>query len=416
MIVFVETTETGSGVECARWSKRNNLRSVLLTSNREQYRASTIEHFDEVYQVNTRSVEELEKKILQVKSDRPSNSLAVLTTNDFYVLETALVAQKLELVGIGEKAAQCCHSKRVLREVLYDSGLGKLNPDFNVVSEETLSTREVHFPRIVKPIDGNDSVGVRLLRSKDDVDEYLSWVLDNRTDATGRSFARKFLLEEYISGPEFSVEIAIMKDSTPIFLGAFEKLEMSSEKNNMTKVACVFPYKGADVKCLIQAGTETLRAIDAGPGVYDIDCRFDCLGNVKILEINGRLVGDQMASHLMPIATGVNICGLAVKIALGCERFTMPPLENKYVAIWRVFSPETGKLTMLGELDDVYTSSEDVLVTYFKNDGDHVTHTSSNQDVIASVIVSDDSKNEAVVLAIKIAEDIKQLFTVHDVK
>ncbi|MFD9435745.1 ATP-grasp domain-containing protein [Streptomyces sp. NPDC060002] len=139
---------------------------------------------------------------------------AVVPGLEYAVPATAALAEKLGLPGATEAAAQALRDKVRLREV---SGAGGVrNPRW----------REVHGPAdildfagdepvVVKPANRQASVGVQLLDSVDAATAAQAW---ERTSSAAeyeqvpdRQLAWRFLAEERLRGPEFSVEALVRR-------------------------------------------------------------------------------------------------------------------------------------------------------------------------------------------------------------
>lgn len=410
-ILFIETTETGSGKECAQAAISLGYIAVLLTSSDSNYQQTTLDQFSHVININTRSPEQIERAVFSHEVLNTLDISAVFTTNDFYVQETADLATKMNLIGIGNSAANACCSKLVLRQELDKANLSEFNPKYEVVQSVDLSGINIKEPRIIKPIDANDSVGVKQLESNTQLAEYCRWVQATKNDITGKEFSGTFLLEEIVDGTEFSVEAIVNKDKKIQVFGIFKKMErLNFGENNFIKVGAVFPYLEKELEKLSRAANKVLKAIKAGTGIYDIDCKVSSNGNIKILEVNGRLVGDQMASNLIPLATGINICSLAIELLVSTD-IDLPIIKYRgFAAIVRVFSPVSGYLKSQPELISNMEKPKHVYITPFIEVGALVSTASSNQDILASVICLDQDPSIAYNIAQDYAERLGKIY------
>ncbi|MEV6756986.1 ATP-grasp domain-containing protein [Streptomyces sp. NPDC051214] len=152
-----------------------------------------------------------------LEAERPVS--AVVPGLEYAVPAAAALAEKLGLPGATEQAAQALRDKVRLREVC-DAG-GVRGPRW----------REVHGPAdildfadggpvVVKPANRQASVGVQLLDSVDATSAARAW---ERTSSAAeyeqvpdRSLTWRFLAEERLRGPEYSVE-ALVRQGEIIF-------------------------------------------------------------------------------------------------------------------------------------------------------------------------------------------------------
>ncbi|WP_406202264.1 ATP-grasp domain-containing protein [Kitasatospora sp. NBC_01560] len=154
---------------------------------------------------------------VELASARPV--AAVVPGLEYAVPATAALAAKLGLPGATESAAQALRDKVRLREVAGAGGVR--NPRWReVFGPEDILDFAGDGPVVVKPANRQASVGVQLLDSVDADSAALAW---ERTSGAAeyeqvpdRELAWRFLAEERLQGPEFSVE-ALVRDGEVIF-------------------------------------------------------------------------------------------------------------------------------------------------------------------------------------------------------
>lgn len=130
------------------------------------------------------------------------------TTSDFYVPAVAGLTDWLGLAGNTADAVAACRNKATTRRVLRDAGVGQ--PRFAILTDAADvdgAVRAVGLPCVVKPADDSGSNGVLLCSTAEEVAAHAERVLAVTANARGLPTARTVLLEEYLDGPEFSVEM-----------------------------------------------------------------------------------------------------------------------------------------------------------------------------------------------------------------
>jgi len=126
----------------------------------------------------------------------------ILTTSDYPVRTVARVCRELSLHGLSEASAAICTDKYLQRKLIRSHGL--LCPGFELIeSPEGLPTAErLAFPMIVKPVDSSASRGVSRVENRSELDAAYEMARSYSRDA-------KVIVEEFIAGPEFSIEVLV---------------------------------------------------------------------------------------------------------------------------------------------------------------------------------------------------------------
>ena len=164
------------------------------------------------------------------------------------------------------------------------------------------------YPVIVKPRDNSGSRGVKLCRNQDELRESLGEALDN-------SHLDTVLVEEYIEGPEYSIE-GLHYD------GKSEVIQFTEKKTTE------FPYNvelgHKQPALLTDKQKDAIREI---VGKIGASLRFEnCPSHTElkindrgifVIETSPRLGGDFITSTLVPLSTGINMEDQLLNIALG---------------------------------------------------------------------------------------------------
>lgn len=163
------------------------------------------------------------------------------------------------------------------------------------------------FPLIVKPRDNSGSRGVKLCRSKEELQESLQ-------EALQYSHLDTVLVEEYIEGQEYSIEGLHYE-------GKSEVIQFTE------KTTTEFPYNvelaHKQPANLTEAQKEAIRELIAkiAACMQFVNCpshtelKINDKG-VFVIETSPRLGGGNITSHLVPLSTGINIEDQLLHIAL----------------------------------------------------------------------------------------------------
>jgi D-alanine-D-alanine ligase len=210
----------------------------------------------------------------------------------------ALVPETLAKLGIpytgcGVEVLKLALDKAGVKKILKEAGIP--NPDFQVISPETLNTFKLNFPCIVKPRAEDASHGI----SAD------SLVNDNTAmERQVRVITEKYhcgaLVEHFLGGREFNAtvmgnrECTILPLSEIVYLLAPEipqiltfeaKWEPGSPYFKGTKVECPAKVTEAEQAEIANTAIAAFKLI-VGCGYARMDMRMDEWGQVNIIEVN----------------------------------------------------------------------------------------------------------------------------------
>jgi biotin carboxylase len=240
--------------------------------------------------------------------------LGVVSWDEALIVTAARVADELGVPGAGVEAIEGCRDKPRSRRILTAAGVPQ--PQFEFVRDEIEAVAvadRIGYPVVVKPRAGGASIGVSLAENADAVRKAFHVAQDASFNGAP-AYMGGALVEEYLDGPEISVDGAVVDgEYLPMFL-ARKKVGM-------------YPYF-EELGHVVDPGDELLadrrltgmlaaahRAIGFRYGTTHTEIKLTRRGPV-IVEINGRLGGD-LIPLLGQFATGIDPGAVAVDVALG---------------------------------------------------------------------------------------------------
>lgn len=242
------------------------------------------------------------------------------------------------------------------------------------------------FPVIVKPRDNSGSRGVKLCRNQEELKESFA-------EALGNSHLDSVLVEEYIEGPEYSIE-SLHYD------GKSEVIQFTEKKTTE------FPYNvelGHKQPALLSVKQKSdIREI---VGKIGAAFRFEnCPSHTElkinnrgiiVIETSPRLGGDYITSTLVPFSTGINMEDQLLNIALGEPVDTKTGRVEKASGVEFFQFPEgIVRAVDTSVLSRVAKMSEVVLVDLKLNVGDKVPQITSSLHRYGEFIIADDTYND----------------------
>jgi hypothetical protein len=251
----------------------------------------------------------------------------VICSGEVFVDPAAFLAEALGLPGPGSWAARVCRDKVMQRIVLREHGPAWRAFAPHQRDEVTAGA----YPCVIKPAGRMFSSGVFRVR---DEAELRAALPAYRPDEA-------ILVEELVTGPEFSVE-ALVHRGEVVWSGVTGKITNEDTSRYFTEIGhtCPAAVPAADADALVAANTAILRALRFGSGITHAEFRL-CEGRPVLMEIAARLPGDAIMM-LWHLATGKLLEPAMVDLALGIRPDQPAPARR---AVQRFVEHRPGLLT-----------------------------------------------------------------------
>jgi biotin carboxylase len=293
------------------------------------------------------------------------------------------IAQKLGLAGNSLESTLLSTNKFEMRKKLSRNGVKcpgfKFFQEANYVDDGTMS-----FPLIVKPVDRGGSIGVAKVERETEVNPALS-------NAIFKSFSGGAVVEEFISGREFSVEM-ISKDGCHHFITVTEKVTTGAPY--FVEIAHHQPAQITpdEEEKIINVVKKSVDALGLENGATHSEVILSKNGEVWIVEIAGRMGGDFIGSHMVELSTGFDYLKAVIDISLGeFESDHFPENSGKYSGVFYVIPPP-------GEIIQIEDRSADFskvkYVEILKKSGDVISNHEDGPDNRSAIMVYASDKKE----------------------
>lgn len=249
----------------------------------------------------------------------------VATTSDYPVRTVAFVCEKLGLPGLSRESAKIVSDKFLQRECFFKNQLPA--PGYVLVRDisDLKKCDRLNFPLIVKPVDSSASRGVVKIENKKHLEE-------SYTYASGYSRNGNVIIEEFIEGREFSVEVLIQNNNASI-IAVTEKFTDGESDNFFVEEKHLIPARVnmseyTEIENIVKSG---INAIGLNNAAAHVEVKLSNIG-VVIIEIAGRLGGDYITSDLVPVSTGVDMLENVLSIAMG-DTIEITKRKNNHAGI-----------------------------------------------------------------------------------
>ena len=255
---------------------------------------------------------------------------------------------------------------------------------------------DVTFPCIIKPTDNAGSHGVAKVYSFQEL-------LDNYEYAHSCSRHGKVIIEEFLDGPEVSVEVMVVNGVVNI-LQITDKI--TTEAPHFVELGHTQPSQlPMDTQEAIRKVTiAACKAIGIDKGPAHVEMKVTKRGPVMI-ELGARMGGDNITTHLVPLSTGIDMVGSTIKMALGEEPDIEPSLHCGSAI--RYFQVPFGTIKAIENVDEAKQIPGVKQITFTKEVGEESTPIHCSNDRIGFVIAQGMTAVEAVESCEKAMEQIK---------
>jgi len=316
----------------------------------------------------------------------------------------ASVAEALGLPGISVESARLAADKMAMKQRFVERGIAV--PWFQEIggaAELRAAVADRGLPLVIKPVDSRGARGVLRLVAGVDLD----WAFGHAREwsPTGR-----VMVEEYLTGPQLSTESLLLDGvgHTPGFTDRnYEYLDRFSpwiiENGGHQPSVLSDDAQKAVADLAVRAGL----ALGISTGIVKGDMVLTPSGP-KVIEVAARLSGGWFSTDQIPLATGVDLVGAAIRVALGdpVAAEYLAPAFHHGVAI-RYFFPQPGRVRAITGADRFRKVPWVHRMGFAVGVGDVVEDPTNHTRRAGFVITSGATRDEAVGRAMEVVNTVR---------
>lgn len=257
-----------------------------------------------------------------------ASDLAAVTVN--------YVANALGLPGNSEEASLLASNKYCMRKAFF-AGNCPSPKSIRVSCVEDLKDVQLKYPIIVKPLDRSGSRGITKLPDAEGLEKTIA-------DAIEQGFEKYALVEEFVVGEEYSVE-CISYHGEHHFLAMTKKYTTGAPhfiETGHVEPSGVSGDMLEQVKRVVFHALDTLKITDSASHT---ELKISESGDIKLIEIGGRMGGDYIGSDLVQMSTGIDFVRAVIQVAAG-EKPDLSKMQNTEVAAVRFVLDEKDKAAL----------------------------------------------------------------------
>lgn len=321
LLVFVESNTTGSGMLAFARAAALGFTPVLATADPARY-AGLAATGVRVVICDTGSAATLAGELRQALGE----IAGVSTTSEFYTLAVAQVAADLHLPGNPPEAVATCRDKGRMRRTLAAARMSSpafelVGPGDDVDTQVVIALSRIALPCVVKPVDDTGSLGVTLCHTPMEVAAHCRRIVSAAVNVRGQATARTALIEGYLMGPEFSVEM-VSSDGFHRCVGITAKRVTAPP--HFVERGHVFPapLSADEVRVLTGNAYRALAAVGVTHGATHIEMKL-IGGRGYVVEINSRPAGG-MIPEVIARACGFDLLDAHLRAAADLDQLPLP--------------------------------------------------------------------------------------------
>ncbi|CDL83818.1 ATP-grasp domain-containing protein [Xenorhabdus szentirmaii] len=209
-------------------------------------------------------------------------------------------------IHLNSNAVQWVRNKFNFRERLTETGLSHISYLQLHVGQEIDVPDNFPFPAIVKPVDMAGSINVRKVNNREELTEAVEAIWCLMPNDVGFTTSGSIIVEEYISGKEYSVEGIVHRDNNITIASITEKI-LGSEPYFIEIGHIVGRhYDDAFRTVVTDYAQAVIHSIGLNIGAFHLELRVTPEGNPVAIELAARLPGDNIV-ELIKQANGIDL-------------------------------------------------------------------------------------------------------------
>ena len=363
-------------IPAIKTSKKNGYKVFVADANPE---APGIKFADTFCEIDLKDQRGIADEAVRLRKNE--NLAAVFTAGTDFSATAAYAATAAGLPGIDYPTAMSASNKILMRRVFADAGVP--SPAFYPVrnGEEAFEAcMNLEFPVVIKPVDSMGARGVVKINRIEDRDAIITAV----ENAVAASRSREALVEEYIDGPEFSLDALVYEGEITICGFADRHIFFPPYFIEMGHTMPT-EYPEDLQKQVVEVFCRGVRALGIEQGAAKGDMKFSSTKGAMVGEIAARLSGGFMSGWTFPYHSGIDLTGEAIKIAAGKTPGSLKPVQN-LVSAERAAVSIPGKIISVSGLDEARAVEFVKDVFIHKKVGDNVVFPVNNVQKCANCI------------------------------
>ncbi|MBE7121264.1 ATP-grasp domain-containing protein [Bacillus cereus] len=335
-MVFIETNKSGSSREAIKAAEKLNFFTVLLTKKTKFIEERNT--FPDVHQMIFTDINDYDNIITTIEKLNKSgkNIKGIFSFIDPFVYLAARLSEKFCSNIVSTEAIYRMENKILTRNVLKDLPISLnylIYKPTEPLSSFLKKNKKINFPLIVKSPKSSGSKDVLLVKNKNQLILSIQSLLKKLP-------TEEILLEEYVDGPQYLVEILVQNGKVHI-IAVIEQEITLFERFIVTGYSLLGQVDKSLYNSLFNAVNSVIQAFNMKNGACHLELRR-INNDWKLIEINPRISGGAM-NDIIEIGHGINLVQETIQLMLG-NKPSLNKKHHKYVYTHYLTVKSKGKL------------------------------------------------------------------------
>lgn len=316
----------------------------------------------------------------------------VVTNSEPVMHIMSKIMSELNLPCIPPQIMELFLNKKLMRDYLEKRGLNTIR--YRYVYNKAAAKKflkEIDKKIVMKPVDSSASKGVFSIRKDSEIEKFF--------DITKKSNRREeeVLLEEYISGPEFTVD-GICISGKHYTLGISEKHHFAYNENVADALFFSSFSNEYDYESLKKYNDEIVQSTLLPFGMTHSEYKYEN-GKFHFIEMSARGGGAYIATSIIPFMSGIDTMKLLFNASLGIETKNEISIRKEYYdrcAILKFFSTPDNKSGYVKEIKGAYILNTPNVIRheFFFDVGDYIKPAENDSERIGYYIAVANTKEQ----------------------
>jgi len=303
----------------------------------------------------------------------------------------ARLAEELNLIYHSPEVVEMATNKFLMKEAFLKNNIACAK-GIHFSSSDQIDVKVIEnfkFPLIIKPVDSFSSRGVYKIEKFEEINAHLDETISFSSDGS-------FLIEEFIDGPEFSIEAVTFNGTTEI-IQFTEKI--ITPFPNTVEIGHIQPANLSSIEKqqITMVLNNVTNALSIKNSALHAELKMTKNGPVMI-EIGARLGGDFISSYLTEASKGLSMDKAAIQIALG-KKPDLSITKNIYSYIKYFELPVGYKVININNWQEILNSEDVVFANIAVSIGDVIEEITESKKRPGFVIVKGESREDVIIKA-----------------
>jgi biotin carboxylase len=307
----------------------------------------------------------------------------------------AALVERHGVPGIDSETAAVCRDKQLMMRRFEQHGvpIGRRRV-VSKLADIPEAVRDVGCPGVLKPSTGVASLFTVRFDSEDELDRWFAQfdaAASGHHSAAIREMDGRWLVEEYLDGPGFSVESLTLGGETT-HVAVCKKGEMSQPFFLETGHTCPAPIAPDLREKMEDVAGLAIQALGITDGITHAEMKLTSRG-IRVLEVGARMGGGSIR-QVVKLATGVDLLELTLELARG-RKPEIAPLTDRGAASRSWFPDRPCVVRDLSRADELLDLPGIVAVNRWTQEGDVYRLPPDGYREILGVVATGDTPEQA---------------------